>query len=299
MAPTTDAQIKEVSAAAHRGDAATVMNLIMTTPDLVHAKEPINGWTPLHIFARLSLAPAVQQMLALGADTEARDGSFRSPLHLAARADASPTLPSTVKGADASAAPPSASASATAAEPHDARALATMGALLKGGARLTARDSFGMTPLHHAAQAGLVESVNFLLGLTVSLKMMRAPLEVCHTGLEPRTSRHQTMLLRIRLSRALRRRRRTRRSVRCTWRRRAGTHPPCAACCSTVPTQTTPTTCSNPRCISPWYAAAQGSNSGLADVSRDHYPHATAPQCIQAGLPLTRVSLAPWTALRR
>jgi len=163
----TDAQIAEVSAAAHRGDAAAVMNLIATTPDLVHAKEPINGWTPLHIFARLSLAPAVQQMLALGADTEARDGAFRSPLHLAARADASPTLPSTVKGADASAAPPS--ASATGAEPHDARALATMGALLKGGARLTARDSFGMTPLHHAAQAGLVESVNFLLGLTVSL----------------------------------------------------------------------------------------------------------------------------------
>ena len=140
---------------------------------LQHAKEPINGWTPLHIFARLSLAPAVQQMLALGADTEARDGAFRSPLHLAARADASPTLPSAVKGADASAAPPSASASATGAEPHDARALATMGALLKGGARLTARDSFGMTPLHHAAQAGLAESVNFLLGLTVSLKMMR------------------------------------------------------------------------------------------------------------------------------
>ena len=74
-------------AAAHRGDAATVMNLIVATPNLVHAKEPINGWTPLHIFARLSLAPAVQQMLALGADTEARDGSFRSPLHLAARAD--------------------------------------------------------------------------------------------------------------------------------------------------------------------------------------------------------------------
>ena len=85
MAPPTDAQIAEVSAAAHRGDAAAVMNLIATTPDLVHAKEPINGWTPLHIFARLSLAPGVQQMLALGADTEARDGAFRSPLHLSRR----------------------------------------------------------------------------------------------------------------------------------------------------------------------------------------------------------------------
>ena len=63
MAPATDAQIAEVSAAAHRGDAAAVMNLIATTPALVHAKEPINGWTPLHIFARLSLefSPALRQ----------------------------------------------------------------------------------------------------------------------------------------------------------------------------------------------------------------------------------------------
>ena len=37
-----------------------------------------------------------------------------------------------------------------------------------------------MTPLHQAAHAGLVQSVNFLLGLTVSLKMMRAPLEARH-----------------------------------------------------------------------------------------------------------------------
>ena len=175
MSPAASAEAApSMFAAAHRGDTVAVMNLIATTPALVHVKEPINGWTPLHIFARLSLAPAVQQMLALGADVEARDGAFRSPLHLAARADASPTLPSTVKCAAASAAAPG---SADAVGPHDARALATMGALLKGGARLTARDSYGMTPLHHAAQAGLVESVGFLLGLTVSLKMMRAPLE--------------------------------------------------------------------------------------------------------------------------
>ena len=47
-------------AAAHRGDAATVMNLIVATPNLVHAKEPINGWTPLsaHLRARLSLSLA-------------------------------------------------------------------------------------------------------------------------------------------------------------------------------------------------------------------------------------------------
>ena len=38
--------------------------------------------------------------------------------------------------------------------------------------------------------------------------------------------------------------------------------------------------------------ATQGSNPELADVSRDHSPHATARQCIQAGSLLTRVSPA-------
>ena len=45
------------------------------------------------------------------------------------------------------------------------------------GARVTARDSFGLTALHHAAQAGNTETVGFLLGLNTSLGMPRAPLE--------------------------------------------------------------------------------------------------------------------------
>jgi ankyrin repeat protein len=155
-------------AAAHRGDAGAVMNFLATAPTLVHATEPVNGWTALHIFARLSLANAVKQLLALGADTEARDSSFRSPLHLAARADASPTLPA---AAGAAAAAPADSG------PREAQALATMSALLKGGARVTAKDAYGLTALHHAAQAGGVEAIDFLLGLTVSLSIRRAPLE--------------------------------------------------------------------------------------------------------------------------
>eukprot|EP00966_Prymnesium_polylepis_P147549 3408649-Prymnesium_polylepis.1 len=93
---------------------------------------------------------------------------------MAARADASPTL--------ASDAPTGAAAAATdAAAEEDGgqtqRAVATVRALLRAGARVTARDSFGFTPLHHAAQAGHSALVDYLLQLPTALGMPRAPLE--------------------------------------------------------------------------------------------------------------------------
>ena len=75
--------------AARSGDAQAVINRIARDPSLLAAKEPVNGWTALHLLARLSLALPVQQLLSLGADPEARDAAFRSALHLAASADAS------------------------------------------------------------------------------------------------------------------------------------------------------------------------------------------------------------------
>ena len=81
--------------AARRGDGQAVMNAIATDPQLLGAKEDANGWTLLHMFARLSSTQTVQQLLALGCDTEERDRSFRTVLHMAARADAAPSLAST------------------------------------------------------------------------------------------------------------------------------------------------------------------------------------------------------------
>ena len=74
-------------ALAKKGDLQAVINSIASSPALVRATD-VNGWTLLHVFARLSLAPAVKQLLMLGAAPEARDATFRSALHLAARADA-------------------------------------------------------------------------------------------------------------------------------------------------------------------------------------------------------------------
>ena len=158
-------------AAAKRGDAQTVINAIARSPTLVHAKDaPPNGWTALHIFARQSQSLPVQQLLTLGAEIEARDSNFRSALHLAAMADASPATPT----AEAA----STSTSSSVAPPSRTQTmLATLRVLLKKGARVTARDSFGMTALHHAARAGHTEACVFLLSLNTEMRLPRAPVE--------------------------------------------------------------------------------------------------------------------------
>ena len=151
---------------ARRGDTDAVIGLVSTAPSLLHAREAPNGWTALHILARLSLAVAVKALLERGADPEIRDGTFRSALHMAASADSQPES----GGPEGCAAPLT-----DAARP--AAMIATLHALLKAGARVTARDSFGMTALHHAAHAGHKEAVLFLLSLNTELRLPRAPLE--------------------------------------------------------------------------------------------------------------------------
>ena len=75
---------------ARRGDAATVLSLASAAPVVLKAREEPNGWTVLHLLARLSLAEPVKSLLEMGADPEVRDSMFRSALHLAASADAQP-----------------------------------------------------------------------------------------------------------------------------------------------------------------------------------------------------------------
>ena len=160
MAAITDEATAAAFALAHKGDLQAVINSIASSPALVRATD-VNGWTLLHVFARLSLAPAVKQLLMLGAAPEARDATFRSALHLAARADA--LVPGAPRDGDA----------------RSADVVGTLTALLAGGARVTARDSFGLTALHHAAQAGHTAAVELLLSLRTNreLHMPRAPLE--------------------------------------------------------------------------------------------------------------------------
>lgn len=171
-----EARTQEAFAAARRGEAQAVFNLVASAPRLVAARDDANGWTLLHVFARLSLSQVCTQLIAVGADVEARDKTFRSPLHLAARADASPSLPDACT-AGASPASATAAAEAQSEDARSARAVATVSALLKAGARVTARDSFGFTPLHHSAQAGHTALVDLLLSLNTALRLPRAPLE--------------------------------------------------------------------------------------------------------------------------
>ena len=153
----SDADLEPFFAAAREGRGDAVLQAVGRQPLLLEARDPHNGGTALHSLARLSAAPAVAKLIAAGADVEARDRNFCSPLHLAARADAA------VAGADAAG--------------RDGAIIETLRALLKGGARVGARDSFGLTALHHAAQAGHPPACDFLLSLNTTLRQPRAPIE--------------------------------------------------------------------------------------------------------------------------
>ena len=80
----------------------------------------------MHVLARQAENSLLPLLLNLGADIDARDRQFRSPLHLACRAD----FRSDNVGEES--------------------AVETLQLLLKKGARVTARDNFGFTALHHA-----------------------------------------------------------------------------------------------------------------------------------------------------
>lgn len=153
-------------AAARGGRTDEVLRLVAASAELLDARDEGNGWTVLHIFARLSDAAAVSKLIGAGADIEARDAMFRSPLHLAARADATPAAPNPPGAADLN---------GESRRPHSI--VATLRVLLKAGARVGARDQFGLTALHHAAQAGHAAVCEFLLSLNTSLRRPRAPIE--------------------------------------------------------------------------------------------------------------------------
>ncbi|KAL1524343.1 hypothetical protein AB1Y20_019241 [Prymnesium parvum] len=167
MATHEDAAMERLEAAflaARRGDSQAVLNLIASDTALLTARDAANASSLLHIASRLSAAPLVAHLLLLRADTEARDRGFRTPLHLAARADAA---------AERLPLPQPAAPSAG----RDGSRLAAVKALLSARARVTARDGFGFTALHHAAAAGHTDVVELLLSLPTAMGMPRAPLE--------------------------------------------------------------------------------------------------------------------------
>uniref|UniRef100_A0A7S0ITV3 Uncharacterized protein n=1 Tax=Calcidiscus leptoporus TaxID=127549 RepID=A0A7S0ITV3_9EUKA len=161
--------VVELFKLAHADDRDGVLAALTRCPSYLDEKEPLNRWTVLHIASRLSNHVLVSELLHRGADSEERDAMFRSALHLAARADAMRTL---VTGSGVSSCEPPCGEQLV----PDAK-VETLRVLLRAGARVTARDQFGFTALHHAAQAGHVLCIEFLLSLNISLRLPRAQIE--------------------------------------------------------------------------------------------------------------------------
>eukprot|EP00753_Platysulcus_tardus_P009825 PLAT233.4.p1 GENE.PLAT233.4~~PLAT233.4.p1 ORF type:complete len:452 (+),score=195.27 PLAT233.4:55-1410(+) len=139
---------------AYGGDWETTLSMAKSlnvpADEVVQLRQEGTGFTLLHAFARCGSVDGCSALLRLGAFVDSRDGQFRSPLHLACRADFCP---------------------------EGVSPLPVIRLLLRSGARVTARDSTGLTALHHAAAGGRDAVVVFLLDLNRQLRLPRAPLE--------------------------------------------------------------------------------------------------------------------------
>jgi ankyrin repeat protein len=147
------------------GDTDKVKQLLAAGAD-VNAKDR-DGRAPLYQACRVMMGQrSIEMLLAAGADVDARDKAGKTPLYAAAESGAGQDV---IKQLLAHNASPNMADN----EGYTSLHAACMGngqpeiirLLVGGGAKVDAKDHEGWTPLHHAAQRGRVEAVSVLLEL--------------------------------------------------------------------------------------------------------------------------------------
>jgi ankyrin repeat protein len=154
----------DIWTAAVRGDGGRLTELLADDPDLVRAVSA-DGWMPLHLAAYFGQVEAIELLLDVGTEVDARSTNElrNTPLH-AAVASGERGRPAAVllveRGADVNATQHGGWTALHAAAQNGDAALAAL--LLERRANVNARNDGGQTPLVLAEEAGQLEVAELL-----------------------------------------------------------------------------------------------------------------------------------------
>ena len=171
--------IKQIFRATRSGDTEKVRSLIFSGVR-VDAKEPNEGWTPLHMAASMGHLQTAQFIVMSGVSVNIRDYNGYTPLHVGAKAgNLSIVQMLATLGADVNAKSMDGFTPLYVAAEADNLSIVQM--LADSGADINAKDKDGFTPLYVAARDGNTEVVRELIRLGADVNVMigiKTPLSV-------------------------------------------------------------------------------------------------------------------------
>lgn len=154
---------------AAQGETAAIVTTLVKAGANPNASDERGGWTPLHLAAQTGKTPAVvAALIKAGADPGARDKKGRTPLQLAEKFNKTPGVVNALKQAKAVSSPSPKKAARVSCAKWNTPAFFKSAGLSDLSRCLkmknpNARNQYGRTPLHYAAQGEAPELVAALV----------------------------------------------------------------------------------------------------------------------------------------